>query len=95
MIVVTVTADGIRIEGHADYEEKGKDIVCAAVSTLAQTLIKALESFTHDKSWHVLRPGYINIDYRNLSEAGKLLVDSFFLGICGIKEAYPEHLEIR
>lgn len=95
MIVVTVSEDGIRIEGHADHDEKGKDIVCAAVSTLAQTLIKSLESFTHDKLWHVLRPGYINLEYGNLSEAGKLLVDSFFLGICGIKEAYPEYLEIK
>ena len=34
----------IKAKGHADYDEKGKDIVCSAVSilfyTLAQTLIE-------------------------------------------------------
>lgn len=28
----------VRAEGHADYAEKGKDIVCAMVSVLMQTL---------------------------------------------------------
>jgi len=32
----------MRIEGHAGYGEKGKDIVCAATSILAQTLERRL-----------------------------------------------------
>lgn len=95
MIVVKISTTGIQIEGHAGYAEKGKDIVCAAVSVLSQTLIRSLESLTHDKIWYVLREGYINIEYWNLSEQGKLLVDSFFLGICGIAESYPDYLEIK
>ena len=31
-----------RIHGHADYGPHGADIVCAAVSMLSQTLIKAI-----------------------------------------------------
>ena len=30
------------IEGHAEYDEKGKDIVCSAVSTLFYTLAESL-----------------------------------------------------
>ena len=37
----------------------------------------------------------INKKYEwNLSEDGKLLVDSFFLGICGIAQDFPEHVKI-
>lgn len=32
----------IRVSGHANMEEKGKDIVCASVSTLVYTLCRTL-----------------------------------------------------
>ena len=31
------------VNGHADYAEEGKDIVCAAVSVLTQAAINGLE----------------------------------------------------
>lgn len=34
----------LNIEGHAGYAEKGKDIVCSAVSILFYTLVESLES---------------------------------------------------
>ena len=33
----------LEIKGHANYAEEGKDIVCAAISTLFYTLSNALE----------------------------------------------------
>ncbi len=35
------------ITGHAEHEEKGKDIVCAAISTLFYTLAESLHSVKH------------------------------------------------
>ena len=32
----------ITIDGHAQYAEPGKDIVCSAISTLFDTLMSAL-----------------------------------------------------
>ena len=32
--------------------------------------------------------GHIDIKYKNLSEQGKLLVDSFFIAICDISNTY-------
>lgn len=88
MIVVKVSERGIQVEGHAGYGEKGKDIVCAAVSVLAQNLISSLESLTADPIDYEIQPGHISIVYKDLSERGRLLVDSFFIGICGIIRAY-------
>ena len=46
LIVVYIGKAGITVDGHANYEEPGKDIICAAVSVLAQNLIRSLESLT-------------------------------------------------
>ncbi len=36
MISICLTDNSISIEGHADYDEYGKDIICASVSTILQ-----------------------------------------------------------
>lgn len=96
MIVVEVTEKGITVTGHAGYAEPGKDIVCAAVSVLTQNLIASLDTFTDDLGDYHIEPGNINIAYENLSEQGKLLVDSFFIGICQIQEAYgSQYVQVR
>lgn len=37
----------IDVTGHAEYDEKGKDIVCAAISTLFYTLAESLYASKH------------------------------------------------
>ena len=34
---ITITENSILVEGHADYADHGKDIVCAAVSAILYT----------------------------------------------------------
>jgi len=41
MIKVKINKDNIVITGHANYEEYGKDIVCASVSSIVITSINA------------------------------------------------------
>ena len=94
MIVVSVRKDGITISGHAGYAEAGKDIVCAGVTALTQTLIKSVENLTSDQIKYDIMPGRADIYFKDLSEAGKLLIDSFFLGICLIADDFPEHVKI-
>ena len=86
--------DGITIDGHAGYAEAGKDIVCAGVTALTENLIDSIESLTEDKIQYEISPGRVDIHYKNLSEDGKLLVDSFFLGISGIVQDFPEYVKI-
>ena len=95
MIAVSVRKDGIEISGHAGYAEAGKDIVCAGVTALTQSLIRSLEGLTSDKIKYEISPGRADIHYRNLSEEGKLLVDSFFIGACQITNEFPEYVRIE
>ena len=94
MIAVSVRKDGIEVSGHANYAEAGKDIVCAGMTTLTQTLIRSMQGLTGDKIQYEISSGRADIHYRNLSEEGKLLVDSFFIGICQIVDEFPENVRI-
>ena len=85
MITVTVTPYGLTVDGHAGYAKTGNDIICAAVSALTQGLIHALQALTEDP---VIC--HIDIQYRDLSERGALLVDSFFLAVSDIQLTYGE-----
>ena len=91
---MSVRSDGITIDGHAGYAEAGKDIVCAGVTALTENLIDSIESLTKDEIQYEISPGRVDIHFKNLSEDGKLLVDSFFLGICLIVDDFPEHVKI-
>lgn len=94
MIAVSVRLDGITIDGHAGYAEAGKDIVCAGVTALTENMIDSIESLTKDEIQYEISPGRVDIQFKNLSEDGKLLVDSFFLGICLIADDFPEHIKL-
>lgn len=95
MIAVSVRKDGITVAGHANYAEAGKDIVCAGVTALVQTLVKSADDLTEDKIEYEISPGRADIHYGCLSEAGKLLVDAFFIGICMIADEFPDHVRIE
>lgn len=90
MIVVNITQTGLTVDGHAGYAETGNDIVCAAVSALAQGLIHSLDALTDDRISYQIRDGHIGIEYENLSEQGKLLIDSFFIAVSDIQMTYGE-----
>ena len=90
MIAVCVRKGRITVSGHAGFAEAGKDIVCAGVTALIQTLIKSVDDLTEDKIEYEISPGRADIHYGDLSEAGKLLIDSFFIGVCAIADEFPD-----
>lgn len=94
MIAVSVRKDGITVFGHANYAEVGKDIVCAGVTALVQGLIRSMESLTRDQIQYDIASGRTDIEFGDLSEAGKLLVDSFFIGVCQIADEFPDYVRI-
>ena len=95
MIEVLSQLDGLTITGHAGAGPPGHDLVCAAVSTLVQTLVSSIAELTDDNIESDLRPGVAEIQYRNLSAQGRLLMDSFFVGVSGVAQAFPVCVRIR
>ena len=84
MITIKITDRSIRMNGHACQKSPdGIDRVCAAVSALTCNLINSLKDLTGDR----IR-GMTVIEWEDLSDGGKLLVDSWFLGITVISQEY-------
>lgn len=95
MIAVNITPLGLTVDGHAGFAETGNDIICAAVSALAQGLVHSLLSLTDDKITYHIAGGHIDINYKDLSEKGKLLIDSFFIAVSDLGLTYGDaYLEI-
>lgn len=81
-------AHGIRMNGHAGYHVNGQDIVCAAVSALTCSLINSLQELTENRIRAETDSGMTVIEWEELSDDGKLLVDSWFLGMTAINQEY-------
>ena len=57
---------------------------------MSQSLIASIEDLTEDRPVYTIAPGIFKIEKKNLSEKSKFLVDSFFIGICGIADTVAE-----
>ncbi len=93
MITVTVYKEsgeyrGFRSEGHADYAEKGYDIICAAVSVLTVNTVNSIEAFTEDAMSVTADEGLVELQLENISKETRLLMDSMVLGLQDIQNNY-------
>lgn len=88
MISVRVRDSGISLRGHAGYSAIGSDIVCAAISALTLTLIEGLKEIARMDLESKEEAGNVSVRWQKLNDKGKVLVDSWFLGICQINNEY-------
>ena len=92
MIRVMESKSAIVVAGHSRYAPPRQDIVCAAVSALVQTLALSLDRLAPGETVCSMEPGSATIRYTSLSEKGRLLVCSFFVGIEAVAAAYPDNV---
>ena len=89
MITRKITDHSICMNGHAGRNSPdGIDRVCAAVSALTCNLINSLKDLTGDRIRAETASGMTVIEWEDLSDGGKLLVDSWFLGLTDINREY-------
>ena len=89
MIELRIRKNGIQMHGHAERAgPDGIDRVCAAVSALTCALINALSDLCGDHIKSDTESGKTVVYWENLSDGGKLLVDSWFLGLVDIDRKY-------
>ena len=80
----------IKAFGHAEYDDYGKDIVCAAVSVLIINAANSLEKFTNDLIMaETHEDGTTEILLmEHPSKEAVLLIDSLILGLEEIRNQY-------
>ena len=96
-ILMTPKALEINMTGHADYAEHGKDIVCAAVSSITEAVVNRMLRLypedatikTDDGELHFrIELPYALKDYDNILELLTLFVNH----INDIATAYPDNV---
>ena len=88
MILAKIRDNEISMVGHAGCRKNGVDVVCAAISALTCNLILSLENLTSDKIEYDIDHGMTTIKWQELSDTGKLLIDSWFCGISAINDEH-------
>lgn len=82
------------IKGHAGYDVHGKDIVCAAVSSIAITTINNIIALD-DSIDYEENSGLLIIRVKRDTEVNNKLLDNLVRMLTELKEQYPKNIEIR
>ncbi len=87
----------ITAKNHSNYSEFGKDIVCAGVSALMQTLIVSLKNLTKCKFEYCIDESKVLIDVKLLQSdcEAQIILESVLLGLKGIQENYKKFINIK
>ena len=82
---------GFSSEGHAGYDEKGKDIVCAAISMLTINTANSIMGLTGSKIDVSYNEGFISWKFTSpCDERATLLMDAMLMGLRSIEEDYDD-----
>ena len=82
------------IKGHAGYDVHGKDIVCAAVSSMAITTINNIIALD-DSIDYEEKSGLLIIRVKRDTEVNNKLLDNLVRMLTELKAQYPKNIEIR
>lgn len=92
----------LTVEGHANYAEKGKDIVCSAISVLTDTLYKTLKSYEQTALREPVKlkekDGYKQIKYSVKSKYEQNIAIVLFTilnGYEGVANTYPDYVKFE
>ena len=86
--------EGITIKGHANYDEYGKDIVCAAVSSISLTTCNAILSLEESIECND-KNGLLTIRVIKKTDITEKLLNNMIEMLKELESQYPKNIEIR
>ena len=95
MIKVDLTKDKvITVSGHANYDDKGKDIVCASVSSIVITTINAIIEIDNEAIDYSDLDNKIVIRILKDDEIVNKLINNMILLLQQLENDYKEYVKI-
>ena len=100
MVVVKVEKDEdvintITIRGHACYDELGKDIVCASVSSIVITSINGILSIYPDSLDYLDDEGLIKVEVKLHNEIVDILIQNMLNLLKELENDYSKFIKIE
>ena len=93
-VIVSNSFDSIKISGHANYDEYGKDIVCASVSSIVTTTVNAIVRLDNNSIKYEVNDG-VCITVLNKTDTTLKLLENLIDLLEDLKNQYPKCIEIR
>ena len=84
----------VSIKGHAFYDTYGKDIVCAAVSSIVTTTINDILALTEDKIKYDTQDGNVLITVVSDNEVVEKLLNVMVNMLKELASDYPKNIKI-
>ena len=93
MIKVVVINNKIEISGHTNFDDYGKDIVCASVSSIVITTINACIEIDEDSIYYEDKEKLI-IEIKKENEVIKKLINNMVFMLESLEKDYPKNIKI-
>ena len=94
MITINIKEDHIIINGHANFAEYGKDIVCAAVSSIVITTVNAILRID-DKAITYKESSNLEITINKHTEITDILITNMIELLEELEKQYGKNIKIK
>lgn len=96
--MITVTGkngfqNGFTVTGHANYGERGADIVCSAVSAVTQTTLLGLLKYSDVN--YKMNAGFLDVDVLSSSDIAKALLETLKIGVQAMIKEHPKFIQME
>lgn len=85
---------GFAIKGHANFDQHGYDIVCAAVSILSYTAVNTLDYYEIDFDFFD-DDNEMKVSLENPNEKSEIVLNNFEIGIKTLLTNYNEYVNLN
>ncbi len=94
MIKVEIENNKIEIKGHANYDDYGKDIVCASVSSIVITTINAIIEFDPESIYYEDLNNRILIEKLKDDDITNKLINNMIELLEELEQSYKDNIKI-
>lgn len=100
MIRVKVTKESAKfvnvlILGHAMYDDYGKDIVCAAASSIVTTTVNGILALDKGSLSYMVSKKGLSIDIKNMDSTTQILIGNMISLLKELESNYPTNIEVK
>ena len=85
---------GFAIKGHANFDQHGYDIICAAVSILSYTAVNTLDYYEIDFDFFD-DENEMKVSLKNSNEKSEIILNDFEIGIKTLLTNYNEYVNLN